>query len=516
MPADDEDATVELVKRSLAEETVEPFAERVADQAAWLREAIEDGRMDNADFAVGLEMEVYAVDPAADAPRLARLPPEAFADEGTNKELGLHNAEINTEPTVLSESGLAAQAQAIRARTEEAREAARAQDRELVLDAMWTVGPPEGAAAYLSAVEERDGLTLAENMRQDPRYVAIDNAALENAGGSIDLAVPGVARSFPTILFESLATSIQPHLQVPVAAEFPAYYNTAIRTMGPLLALASNSPFLPASFYADVEEPADLVEETHHELRIAVFEQSVNTTPNAKVTVPGDIEEAADVPDRVVADDRYAPFLREWLEDGPRETLADRIWEYDHKRGTYWRWLRSVAGGDPVDDANDEYSLRIEYRPIPTQPTVTDVVGLQALTAGLIRGLIAADHPLAELPWDAAEASFYSAAERGLDADLAWVTTGGDLTSDPDVIFGEVFAHAHRGLDEAGVPADEAERYLEPIEARWEVGLTPSMWKKARVREALGEGASLPEAIEEMQAAYVRNARKTHSFEAWL
>jgi hypothetical protein len=232
--------------------------------------------------------------------------------------------------------------------------------------------------------------------------------------------------------------------------------------------------------------------------------------------VPADIADADEVVDRVVADDLCAPFLREWLDESDRETLADRVWEFDHKRGTYWRWLRCVVGGDPVDGDNDEESLRIEYRPLPTQPTVTDVVGLQALTAGLVRGLVAADHPIAELPWDAAEASFYSAVEHGLDADLAWVTADGERTGDREVIYDEVFAYARRGLDEAGVPGGDVDRYLEPIEARWEARTTPSAWKKARVREALEAGADLGSAITAMQREYVQRSRDADAFADWL
>jgi hypothetical protein len=509
-------ATADLVRRSLSAETADAFAGRLAEQADWLRERIEAGRMDNADFAVGLEMEVYAVEPTADVPRLARLPDGAFADEGTNKELGLHNAELNTEPNVLSGAGLAAQAEAIRERTAAASAAARAQDRELVLDGMWSVPPTEGTDAYLSAVEEHDVVVFAENMRPDPRYVAIDNATLESVpDGTIDLSVPGVDRAFPSILVESLATSIQPHLQIPDADAFPDYYNAAIRTLGPLLALAANSPFLPADLYGDVDDPLELVEDTHHELRIAVFEQSVDATPNPKVRVPRDLDASSDVVDRVVADDRLGPFLREWVEDGEREALAERVWEFDHKRGTYWRWLRCVVGGDPVPGDNDEYSLRIEYRPLPTQPTLTDVVGFQALTAGVVRGLVAAEHPIADLPWEAAEASFYSAAEEGLEADLAWLTADGERTDDPALIYEEVFDHARLGLEAAGVSDEEVDRYLAPVEARWQARRTPSTWKKDRVREALADGATLETAITEMQREYLGLSRETDSFADW-
>ena len=547
-----------LVARSLDdEETADAFEARVAAQAELLREAIRSGELDNEGFAVGLEMEVYAVegmptdnpgsgdevDDAGWRGALARLP-EAVFDAGATKELGLHNAEINTDPDVCSGEGLANQAASIEADFEAAQRAARAKDRELVLDAMWTIPPAEGSRAYLSDHDVEDGFVHASNMRPDPRYFAIDNDVVRRVDGAIPFAVPGVDTTFPSILFESLATSIQPHLQIPTAEAFPAYYNAGIRTLGPLLALATNSPFLPADLYEDndgaqgdaVADPHDLVDATHHELRIAVFEQSVNQSPHPKVRVPRDIEAATDVVDRVVEDDRYAPFLREWIEDGAEEDIpshegislegnesgdvdgpiADQVWEFDYRRTTYWRWLRCVVGGDPVAGAGDENSLRIEYRPLPTQPTVRDVVGLQAATAGLLRGLVAADHPLTELPWEAAEESFYAAAEDGLDADLAWVTADGERTNESDVIFDEVLEFAHRGLAESGVDRADAEYYLDPIQARIDAGLTPSMWKKARVREGLDDGLDLQSAIERMQREYIRRSRETGSFAEWL
>jgi hypothetical protein len=512
--------TAELVTRSLDPATVPEFEERLADQAEWLKGAIKEGRLDNADFAVGLEMEVYAVTEGDERthPKLARVPDGVFRTPAANKELGLHNVEINTEPTILSEAGLAAQAAEIGERTAAASAAAREHGCELVLDAMWTLPPEEGAMSYLSATESHGGVVFAENMRQAPRYVAIDNHVLEYTDGErIPFSVPGADVAFPSILFESLATSIQPHLQIPSAAEFPAYYNAAIRTLGPVLALSANSPFLPAELYADVDDPERLVEETHHELRIDAFEQSVNQTPNRKVRVPRDIETTGEVVDRVLEDDRYAPFLREWIEgETERGSLSDRIWEFDHKRGTYWRWLRCVLGGDHIDPDNDERSLRIEYRPIPTQPTVTDVVGIQALVAGLLYGLVEADHPIAELPWEAARSSFYSAVESGLDAELEWMRADGERTTDRDVIFEDIFEHAKRGLGAAGVSDDDVERYLAPIEARWDARTTPSSWKRSRVRAALAEGADLPAAIAGMQREYIRRSHESGSFAEWV
>jgi hypothetical protein len=130
--------------------------------------------------------------------------------------------------------------------------------------------------------------------------------------------------------------------------------------------------------------------------------------------------------------------------------------------------------------------------------------------------LVAADHPLTRLPWAAAEQSFYAAVADGLDADLAWVTADGNRTDDPATVFGEVFAYARRGLREAGLDPAGVDHYLDPIEARWQAGVTPSDWKQARVRDALSEGRSLAGAIEAMQREYVRRSRETGTFAEWL
>jgi hypothetical protein len=464
--------------------------------------------------SVDEESDEPYIDPEDWAGRLTRLPDVVFDGEA-NKELGLHNAEVNTEPNSFDQTGMEVQTTAVEMQTKQARQQASKHNCELVLDAMWTIPPEEGSEQYLSAHETNDGVVLADNMRQAPRYVALDNEALDHAGGSIDFDVPGYSGAFPTILFESLATSIQPHLQIPNAEAFPEYYNAAIRTLGPLLALSVNSPFLPADMYGDTDGEW-LCANTHHELRIAAFEQSVNTSENPKVRVPRDLDSTTDVVGRVVDDDLFAPFLREFLHDDDRAAFEDEFWEFDHKRGTYWRWLRCVVGGAPVDGASTEKSLRIEYRPLPTQPHVKDMIGLQALTVGLIRGLVVADHPAAELPWQEAKRSFYSAAQDGSDADLSWVTAQGERTADHDEIYDEVFQYARLGLAEQDVPEARIDEYLAPVEARYAAGMTPSDWKIDRVRAYLDDGDDLSTAIQSMQRDYIEASREHHSFDEWV
>ncbi|MEF8780954.1 MAG: hypothetical protein V5A46_09780 [Haloferacaceae archaeon] len=524
------DEYADAVRSALSPETLEEFTERVETQASAVTADLTSGRLDNADFAVGMELETYATTTNG---ALATVPTELFGVEGRNPELGIHNVELNTPPDTLDGPGLRRQARRLRELVSGVRDDLPA-DRRLALDAMWTVPPGTGTRQYLSAGETRDGVFLSANMHADARYFALDNETRRRAGGSIELSVPGVELAVPSILLESLAASIQPHLQIPDAAAFPRYHDLAIRILGPTLALATNSPFLPADCYRSIDEPEaveDLLAAAPHEHRVRVFEDAINAgldRTERKVRVPSDMERVAEVPERVLADVTYAPnlFDRSVAPSDAAEpgvAYADRIPEYRHKRGTFWRWVRGVVGGDVpagpdgrgTSPRNDTASIRLEYRPLPTQPTVRDTIALQALVVGLLRGLALEDHPLRELPWTAARDAFYAAVDRGPDAELAWVTAEGSRTSDPDRIYAEVFEYARRGLGASDVQEPTVDWLLDPLEARREARATPSTWQRERVLSLVRDGATLPEAIRETKRRYLQRAGDG-SFADWL
>ncbi|MFD1597357.1 hypothetical protein ACFSBX_00005, partial [Halobellus rarus] len=389
--------TIDAVRAALDSERRAAFERRVEREAASLREDISGGLFDAPDFAVGLELEGYVVDGDG---RLASAPERLFETDGCSRELGVHNAELHTGPDVVCDAGLRRQLDELDGIYEAVQRILAESDRRFVLDAMWTVPPSEGTVRYLERGEESDGIFLADNMRPVPRYVALDGKIRELNGGRTDLDLPGLETA-KSMLAESLATSMQPHLQIPDPDDVPHFLNVATRTMGPILSLTANSPFLPADLYGgwvDREGWESVLSRTPHELRIPIFERSVDEGSH-KCRVPRDVDTMAELIDRIATDPTLVapPDLDDPVESGDPagkgDVGSDKYPAFGAKRGTYWRWIRPVFGGDVPRGADggpsagaDEGSVRIEYRPLPTQPTLRDTVGVQALVVGALVG----------------------------------------------------------------------------------------------------------------------------------
>jgi len=487
----------ELVRATRTAATHDEFERRVAEQATALREAFADGTFDGA-YTVGLELEGVAVDAEG---RPTDAPAAAFASV-CERELGRHNAEVNTPPTAFDATGFDEQVAAIADAVADLERAFADADRRFVTDGLWAIPPREGTASYLTESEQDGDLSKPANMSPEPRYYAL-NADL-TADGPVELDVPGCTRPFPNILVESLATSMQVHLEVPTD-DFVASFNAALRTAGPVLALAANSPFLPPDLYDD-DATVETVLDGPSEHRIHLFE-AMNVRDPGTVRFPDDLDRAVDVVDRIVDDRTCAPYRREWVVPDRREGFLDEHWEFLHKQGTHWRWIRPILA---------ETGPRIEYRPLPAQPTVADVAGLQALVVGLLHGIVTTDHPVRDLPWSTARDSLYAATRHGLDADLPWIDRDGDRTTDPAVRHDELFELARHGLRDRGLTPARTDELLAPIEARWHAQTTPAAWKRARVRDRLDDGNTLHDAIVQTQREYAHNAQDSHSFADWL
>jgi hypothetical protein len=524
----------------------EAFQARAEAEADELIEEVHAGTFDNAQSIVGLEQELSAVDDRTDA--LMRVPRQLLDRIGFEKELGLHNAEIQTSPVPLSVYGLEAQAAELQAHVTAAQEAVSREHIRLVSDGLWTVPPTgESASGYLCDSIEADGvpaavadedsaadqaeavdaetgdatdgsdavaagyrdIRIATNMSDAVRYHAMANTDYPS-GLRID--APHVTLEADTVMPESLITSIQPHYQVPHAPDLPEYFRYALRVAGPLAALGANSPFFPPELYDDV--PAgQILADAWMEHRIVVFEDVLNPPTgegDPKVCFPPDFETVEDAIQDIAADRTIVPMD---VPDGQR--FDDRFRHFRHKHGSYWRWVRPVFDGASRSDAN----ARIEFRPLSGQPTIRDAIAFQAVFAGLMESLPRREHPVTNLDWQTAKANFYAAVCDGLQAEFTWIDADAQETTSNEAIYHELFESARDGLELRGLDPEEAHRYIRPLRERVDRQTTPARWKHGRVKRDVERGAPLTEAIWGMQAAYIDKQAETlvdGTFADWL
>ncbi|MGM0448767.1 MAG: hypothetical protein ACQERM_11040 [Methanobacteriota archaeon] len=524
-----ESALADGVREALSVDA-EAFAERAAEEAEIVKQELRDGSFDNHQSIVGFEYEFYAVgdgrwseESRAGEYALMRVPRRLLELMGFEKELGLHNAEMSTSPQPLSDHGLRAQLAEVRARLEAAENTAGVEGMRLVSDGLWTIPPAgETACEYLTDSVEVDGVVVAVNMSDAVRYHAMANTDPGEAdrdgtgdapltGGRVELSAPGVSLAADTVMPESLITSIQPHYQVAHAETLPRHFRYALRIAGPLLALGVNSPFFPPDLYDDGWDGKRVLAEGATENRVHVFESVLNARTDAdKVRFPREFHDVETAVDRIAADETLIPMP----DPGGSDRFDDAFATFRTKHGSYWRWVRPVFEGSSRSAAN----ARIEFRPIPGQPTVRDSIAFQGAFAGLMQALAQREHPVIGLDWETARDNFYAAVADGLDAEMTWIGPDGQRTTDTDALYGDLLDHAEAGLRTAGCADDEAAEWIAPL--RWRVAnrTTPASWKRDRVRARLDDGDDFETAVVDTQREYIRQQADTlidGGFSAW-
>ena len=483
----------------------EAFEQRVRDEGDFVVEQLDAGTFDNPQSTIGLEYEFYAAD--TENGSIRRIHRSLLDFLGFEKELGLHNAEVTTGVHPATAAGFEAIAAELEGKLKATEAWAEDHGVQLVSDGMWTIGPADHlASSYLFEANHEEGLVLAINVSNAVRYHGF--ASTERALAT-EIDVPGVSLQADNSGPVSLTTSIQPHYQVEQAAALPQHFNYALRVAGPLLALGVNSPLFPPEMYDETDRET-VLETAWAENRIPIYEQMMKPVDGpTKVRFPQDLERVTDAIDRIVDDYVIVPAS---IEAGQR--FDDAFVHLRHKHGSYWRWVRPVFDGGSEAAAN----ARLEFRPLPGQPTLADTMAFLAAFAGLMTALPVEDHPVAELSWEQAKENFYAAARDGMDADVRWITAEGDRTDDLTRCLEDLLDAASDGLERRGLPRERAAAWLEPLRDRVCRGRTPAGWKRAETAMRLNEGSSLAEAIHGMQRAYLDHQRETFfngSFESW-
>ena len=296
--------------------------------------------------------------------------------------------------------------------------------------------------------------------------------------------------SCDSVATEGANTSLQVHLKLP-ADKFAAFYNSAQLTTPLVLGLAANSPLL-------------FGHELWQETRIALFKQSIDCRPNlvtewrqpTRVTFgQGWVRQGAY--ELFAENVGLYPAIMPLLEDDQEDSLKFKELCLHH--GTVWPWNRAVYGAGP------EPHLRIEFRALPSGPTVKDMVANAALTIGWAVGLEShIDELLARLPFQYAEHNFYRAAQLGMEAKILWpLAEQTTLSEQPLVQVAEkLLPIARDGLAALGVDTNEIDEYLGIIQQRIERRQNGSKWQLAALGR-YGQKGSRDKALKHMLRDYI-------------
>ncbi|WP_018347410.1 hypothetical protein [Longispora albida] len=456
---------------------------------------LDELRFDSDHPLTGLEIELNIVDGAA-APAMKNAEILTYmASPLLQTELGQFNLEINVPPRLIGADGLSAYENGLKTTLAQLGDRAAKADAGIALIGILpTLGPEH---------------MIEDNLSANPRYRLLNSQIMAERGEYMEIDIRGAERfsaDMDSIAPEAACTSIQFHLQVS-PEQFPAYWNASQAIVAAQIAVGANSPFA-------------FGKRLWSETRIALFTQATDVRPE-ELKVQGVRPRVwfgerwiTSIFDLFEENVRYFPPLLPLLDDeDPLEVLrgggVPTLGELRLHNGTVYRWNRpvyDVMGGRP--------HLRVENRVLPAGPTVVDMMANAAFYYGLVRALAEEDRPVwTKLPFTAAEANFYSAARRGIDAVGQW--PGESELKFTDLILDRLLPLAYEGLDRFGVEPEIRDRLLGIIERRCALRRTGATWQTVMVAKLEKSGLTRPDALREMLVRYRRHSVTNAPVHTW-
>ncbi|MFK7758322.1 MAG: CBS domain-containing protein [Phycisphaerales bacterium] len=445
---------------------------------------------------IGAEQELAFVD---EAMRPAPLGPEILEiihEPKATTEIGRFNLEFNCDPKVF-EGGVL-------------------RDLHTELDELMTKA--QDSSATLGAIPILIGIvpTLQQEhlskefLTPKPRYYALDERITKARGGRYDIRIKGIDEidfSHDSVMLEALNTSFQLHYQV-APKEFAAAFNVAQAITAPVLAAAANSAVL-------------FGKRLWHETRIAIFEQTVDTSGQ-------DVPTQRDIVKRVRFGERWvdssvlelfkadiARFRNMFRADSTEDSLSmvqqgdiPKLTALQTYNSTLYRWNRPCYG---ITDGKPH--LRIENRVLPAGPTIADEVANAAFWFGLMKHMPAAYPDMTKrLLFADAKANFVSAARSGLDFKMRWLD--GQVIPVRDLILGELVPMAMVGLKQAGIDGADIDRYMGIINERTETGRNGARWMVSSV-EHIHEQGTRSERLSTLTAGTISRQQEGRPVHEW-
>ncbi len=444
---------------------------------------------------IGAEQELFLVNsnwrPAPCADRVLKI----VNDEHFTPELALFNLEFNLDPLNFGGSCLSHMENQINELLDKARLAADC------------CGCKTALTGILPSLQKSD-LDI-KFMTPNPRYFALNDAMTKLRGGDYEFDLKGMDElhaHHDSILVEACNTSFQVHFQVG-ADEFPQLYNAAQAALGPVMAAAANSALL-------------LGKRLWWETRVGLFQQSIDTrrtTPHLREQVPRVSfgrqwvkSSALEIFREDIA--RFRTLLSAPVDEDPFEAIenhrAPLLKALVLHNSTVYRWNRvcyGISEGKP--------HLRIENRILPSGPTPRDEVANAAFWFGLVSGIVEQYGNISQhLSFDNARTNFFSAAQNGLNAQLAW--TEDRLQPATQLILETFLPLARSGLQASGLEKADIDRYLGVIEERVQTGRTGAQWQLSSIA-AMGSQAPVAERMSAVTAATIERQRDNKPVHTW-
>lgn len=457
---------------------------------------LDNGMFETGITRIGAEQELAFVD---EAMRPAPLGPEVLEilhERRATTEIGRFNMEFNCDPKVLTGSIL--------------------RDLHVELDGLMTQA--QDASMRLGAIPILIGIvpTLQqehlsrEYITPKPRYYALDERVTQARGGRYDIRIKGIDEidfSHDSVMLEALNTSFQLHYQV-APQDFALSFNVAQAITAPVLAAAANSAVL-------------FGKRLWHETRIAIFEQTVDTSGQ-------DVPTQRDMIKRVRFGERWvdssvlelfkadiARFRNMFIPDSHEDSLdlvkngkVPKLYALQTYNGTLYRWNRPCYG---ITDGKPH--LRIENRVLPAGPTIVDEVANSAFWFGLMKQMPKAYPDLTKrLLFADAKANFVSSARMGLDFKMRWLD--GQVIPVRDLILGELVPMAIEGLKDAGVNDPDIDKYMGVINERTETGRNGARWMISSV-EHIHEHGTRSERLSTLTAGTISRQQEGKPVHEW-
>ena len=445
------------VDKTKDNEQIRAFTKDLLEDLQAIERMIDEGKIETGVRRIGAEQEMFLVDqamhPAMLAPAvLARLNHPQFTTE-----LAKFNMEVNLSPQPMEGDCLRRMEQEVEGLLAQARRAAREEGCRILL------------TGILPTVTQKD-LTL-DSLTPEKRYAELNRTMVAQRGGEFNMLIKGLDElrtSHDNVMFEACNSSFQVHFQVG-ADEFAKLYNIAQTIAAPVVACAVNSPsFLQHRLWS--------------ETRVALFQQSVDT--RSRTHQARQVRPRVDFGDGWVKDSvleifrediaRFRVLLSTEGGESPLAVLDQgRIPELPALRlhnGTIYRWNRPCYGIH-----KGRAHLRIEFRALPSGPTVVDEMANAALFYGLMTALSDDYEDITKvMVFDHAKNNFMMACRYGLNARLQWI--GGKTLSADDLMLEYLIPAAREGLKAKKIRARDTDRYLGVLEDRVRSGRTGSQW----------------------------------------